>query len=141
MYNQCQRGLNVGPLFLLIALVFFLVPPVLVGSAWKSFRKDSTSLVGWRRAAFSRALTGTALNIAVGFAFFLVHNLVLPAIADPDRGKFVPFSVFLVERVVEWTGAIFSAVSFVLAFSGIGKARICVLLAAFCNFVLWVATL
>jgi hypothetical protein len=136
-----SEGINLGPLFFLIGLVLFLVPPVFVGLAWRSFRKDSESLVGWRRGGFSRALVGSALNSAVMLVFFFVHNLVLPAIADPVHGTFVPFYIDLVERVVEWAGAIFSAVFLTLAFSGTGRARIYVILAAFCNFILWAATL
>jgi hypothetical protein len=123
-------------LFFLTGLIFiFLVPPILLGLAWRSFRKDSKLYVGWRRAGFSRALMGSAFNSAVMAVLFLVHNLVL---AEPAR---TPFSILLVERVVEWTGAIFAAVFFVLAFSGTGKARIYVILAAFFNFYLWAATL
>src|SRR5258708_1644816 len=99
--QSVPEGMNLGPLFLLIGLVFFLVPPVLVGLAWRWFRKNSESLVGWRRRCFSVAVVGSALNIAVGLVFFLVHNLVFPAMVDPVHGKFVPHSIFLVERVVE----------------------------------------
>jgi len=78
---------------------------------------------------------GSSLNTAVGLIFFLLHNFVL---TDPAR---VSFSVLLVERVVEWAGAIFAAVFFVLAFSGTGKARIYVILTAFVNFYVWAGAL
>jgi hypothetical protein len=74
----------------------------------------------------------------MGLVFFLVHNFVL---AGPGRVAFVPFSILLVEKVVEWAGAIFAAVFFLLAFSGTGKARIYVILAAFFNFYAWAGTL
>lgn len=119
----------------LVALTLILAPPIFVGLAWRSFRKDPESLVGWRMQGFSRALVGSSLNTAVGLVFFFVHNFVL---TDPAR---VSFSVLLVERVVERAGAIFAVVFFVLAFSGTGKARIYVALAAFLNFYVWAATL
>jgi hypothetical protein len=87
------------------------------------------------------AVVGSALNIAVGLVFFLVHNLVFPAMVDPVHGKFVPHSIFLAERAVEWAGAIFSVGFFALAFAGTGKVRIYVILAAFCNFYLWAGAL
>jgi hypothetical protein len=127
-----REGLN---LVYLVALTLLFAPPTLVGLAWRSIRKDSESLVGWRRQGFWRALVGSSLNTAVGLVFFFVHNFVL---ADSAR---VSFSVLLVERVVEWAGAIFAVVFFVLAFSGTGKARIYVVLAAFFNFYVWAATL
>jgi hypothetical protein len=126
------EGLN---LVYLVALTLLFAPPTLVGLAWRSIRKDSGLLVGWRRQGFWRALVGSSLNTAAGLVFFFVHNFVL---ADSAR---VSFSVLLVERVVEWAGAIFAVVFFVLAFSGRGKARIYVVLTAFFNFYVWAATL
>jgi hypothetical protein len=109
--------------------------------AWGWFRKNSKSLVEWRRRNFSVALVGSALNNAVILVLFLVHNAVLPAMGYSVHGRMVSPSIFLAERIVEWTGAICSLGCFAWAFTGIGKARIFLILAAICNFYLWAATL
>jgi len=122
-------------LFYLYALALLLAPATLVGLAWKSLRRDSESLVGWRRRGYWRALVGSSINTAVVLVFVVFHNFVL---ADPEHA---PFFILLVERVVEWAGAIFAVVFFVLAFSGTGKARIYVILTAFVNFYVWAGAL
>lgn len=87
------------------------------------------------------ALVGSVLNNAVILAFFLVHNLVFPAVGYSVHGRILSHSIFLAERMVEWAGAICSVGFFALAFTGTGKARIYIILAGFCNFYLWAATL
>jgi hypothetical protein len=125
-------------------LTLFLVPFALVGWAWGWFQKNSNVLVESRRRTFSVALVGSVINNAVILVFFVVHNVVFPAMGYSVHGRIlrtVTPSIFLAERIVEWTGAICAVFFFVLAFTGIGKARILLMFAAFCNFYMWAATL
>jgi hypothetical protein len=82
-----------------------------------------------------RARISGPLYFLIGLLFFLVSPalVVLAWRSFRKDSKFVLFSIDLVERVVEWSGAIFSVVFFALAFSGTGRTRIYVILAAFCN--------
>jgi hypothetical protein len=97
--------------------------------------------LGFRRRSFSVALVGSALNNAVILVFFLVHNAVFPAMGYSVHGRILSPSIFIAERTVEWIGASCSLGFFALAFTGTGKARIFLILAALCNFYLWAATL
>ena|SRR5215469_4344248 len=130
-----------GPGLLPIALGFFLLPIVFVYLARKSFRRDPKPQDAWRSSGFSRALVGSSINSALTVIVFLVHNAVLPAITSTGRSEFLSYSMLLAERVIEWSGALFSVVFFVLAFAEIGKARIYVGLASLFTFRLWLGTL
>jgi len=81
----------------------------------------------------------TQLRSHVGF--FLFHNLALPLMGLSVHKRTVSPSILLMERVVEWGGAICSVYFFALAFTGTGKARIYILIASFCNFFVRAATI
>lgn len=130
-----------GPLFLLIGLVFFVAPFVLIGLAWRWFRNNPKPLTQWRRYSFSVAAVGSTVNSAVMLIFFLVHNVGLRAMGYLVHGRITVPSVMRVEQIVEWAGVICSASFCALAFTGAGKARICVIAAAFFSFLLWRAAL
>ncbi len=106
----------------LFGLFVWLAPFVFVGLAWAWLRKNSDSLVEWRRSFFSVAVVGAGINSSLIVALFLLH---LSNHGEPDFGT--------VGRI----GVILSVAVFALGLFGAGKARVYVLLATICTFFLW----
>ncbi len=106
----------------LFGLFVWLAPFVFVGFAWAWLRKNSDSLVEWRRSFLSVAVVGAGVNSSLIVALFALN---LSNHGEPDFGT--------VGRI----GVILSVAVFALGLFGAGKARVYVLLATLCTFFLW----